>query len=261
MILEDFHIHSSFCDGKDKPEDIILSAIAKGMKKIGILIHSYTSFDEDYCIRKDEIPAFIAEINHLKEKYKSEIGILCGVEQDIYSECSTEGFDYVIGSQHYIKHNGSYFPIDNSEKMFMRMVREVFDGDFYEMAKTYFQIEKEVVSRTGADIIGHFDLITKFNENDKLFDTKNEKYTSYWKDAADYLTQFGVPFEINTGAISRGYRTLPYPQTEIISYIQQNGGKLILCSDSHAKETIGFRFDDFEHLLNIDCEAGKPIPV
>ena len=250
MIREDLHIHSCFCDGKDSPEDIVLSAIAKGMTKVGILTHSYTSFDQNYCIKREEIPVFIDEISRLKEKYRDRIEILCGVEQDIYSGFPTSGFDYVIGSQHYLLLEGCYYPIDNSEKSFIRLVSDLFDGDYYEMAKTYFRMEKEAADRTGADIIGHFDLLTKFNENDRLFDTGDERYTSYWKDAADHLLKYDIPFEINTGAISRGYRSQPYPQKSIISYIREKNGRLILSSDSHQKETVGYKFDEFEYLIS-----------
>ena len=61
--------------------------------------------------------------------------------------------------------------------------------------------------------------------------------------AADALLKTGKPFEINTGAVSRGYRTSPYPDREICRYILDHGGKLIFSSDSHAKETIGYGFE------------------
>ena len=66
-----------------------------------------------------------------------------------------------------------------------------------------------------------------------------------WQTAADRLLKTGKPFEINTGAISRGYRTEPYPAKDIRDYIRRNGGTLILSSDSHQKETIAYRFQDW----------------
>ena len=98
---------------------------------------------------------------------------------------------------------------------------------------------------TRCDIIGHFDLITKFIEQDPQFDVHHPRYVKAWQGAADTLLKTGRPFEINTGAISRGYRTSPYPAGEIRDYIRAHGGKLILSSDSHQKETIAFRFEDY----------------
>ena len=66
-----------------------------------------------------------------------------------------------------------------------------------------------------------------------------------WKKAVDKLLPFDVPFEINTGAISRGYRTSAYPHEDIIAYIKENGGRLILSSDSHAVDTIAFGYTNF----------------
>ena len=74
---------------------------------------------------------------------------------------------------------------------------------------------------------------------------RHPRYVKAWQDAADVLLKTGKPFEINTGAISRGYRTEAYPSKEIRDYIRAHGGKLILSSDSHQKDTIAYRFKDY----------------
>ena len=63
--------------------------------------------------------------------------------------------------------------------------------------------------------------------------------------AADALLTTGKPFEINTGAISRGYRTDAYPSREIRTYLKERGARFILSSDAHRKEHICFGFDRF----------------
>ena len=40
-----------------------------------------------------------------------------------------------------------------------------------------------------------------------------------------------------------------YPDFDIIKYIKENGGKLILSGDSHSADAIGFAFSDYEYLL------------
>ena len=99
---------------------------------------------------------------------------------------------------------------------------------------------------TKCDIIGHFDLVTKFIEQEPAFDVHHPRYIRAWQQAADTLLKTGKPFEINTGAMSRGYRTEPYPSREIRDYLRARGGKLILSSDSHRKETIAYRFEDYQ---------------
>ena len=248
MIASDLHLHTLWCDGKASPAEMACAAFEKGMKRIGFSCHSYTWFDEEYCIARENIPLYIAEIRALAGEYAGRMEILCGVEQDIDSREDSSWADYVIGSVHYIEKNGRYYPIDNSEEGFRELLA-AFGGDADALAEAYFAKEAEIVRRTGADIIGHFDLITKFNEGGKLFDESTPRYRAAWQQAADVLLRTGVPFEINTGAISRGYRTEPYPSAEIRSYIRAHGGTLILSSDAHAPENIGYRFDAFEKYL------------
>ena len=50
-------------------------------------------------------------------------------------------------------------------------------------------------------------------------------------------------FEINSGAISRGCRTTPYPLPWILKEIHDRGGRIVLSSDAHATNTMLFQFD------------------
>ena len=43
------HTHTSFCDGKNSPEEMVRSAVEKGFDVLGFSGHSYTPFDETYC--------------------------------------------------------------------------------------------------------------------------------------------------------------------------------------------------------------------
>ena len=162
-----------------------------------------------------------------------------------------------------------------------------------EVAELYFDTVGGIVEATDCDIIGHFDLITKFTEGwgfgpagnvvsrarcgaaefvSDLFDTSDERYVAAWKKAIDRifgdcaerygkgyrnrLETLGVleagdkpVFEINAGAISKGYRTTPYPSADQIAYIKSKGGVLILSSDSHAAGTSCYGFNEYAYLL------------
>ena len=43
MIKSNFHTHTYFCDGKDSPEEMVLSAIERGFTTLGFSIHSYVA--------------------------------------------------------------------------------------------------------------------------------------------------------------------------------------------------------------------------
>ena len=55
-------------------------------------------------------------------------------------------------------------------------VKIYYGGDFYAYAEDYYKIVADIYRKTKCDIVGHFDLITKFNQDDALFDTKDERY-------------------------------------------------------------------------------------
>lgn len=249
MILKDLHVHTTFSDGKNTPEEMVQEAIRLGLKTFGISDHSHTFFDVSYCLGRDQQPAYFAAISALKEKYRGQIELLCGLEQDYFSDAPSAPLDYIIGSVHYMKLGDEYVPVDFSPVKLRNAAAKYFNGDMYAITEAYYELEADVVRKTNPDIIGHFDLISKFLEQDSLFDENHPRYRAAWQKAADELLKTGVPFEMNSGAISRGYRTTPYPSPEIREYILSHGGQLVLSSDCHGKEGICFRFDQMEAMM------------
>jgi hypothetical protein len=65
--LQDLHTHTTYCDGKNTPREMIEAAIAKGLRRIGFSGHSPSPCpDEDYAMAKEEVPAYVAEIRGTK---------------------------------------------------------------------------------------------------------------------------------------------------------------------------------------------------
>ncbi|MBQ4120419.1 MAG: histidinol-phosphatase [Clostridia bacterium] len=247
MIKADFHVHTTYCDGKHTPEEMVKTAISLGMTSLGFSVHSYTEFDQSYCIKKERMADYIEEINSLKAKYSDKIRILCGIERDLYAEEPEGNFDYTIGSLHYVKKNGVYYTIDESADRLRQAINEAWQGSATAFAKDYYA-EVSRMGEVSPDIIGHLDLITKFDEVEPIFDTEDPAYIAAAKGAVDALLPLGVPFEINTGAISRGYRKTPYPAPFLLSYIIEKGGKVILSGDVHAVSGLLCHFEEAEAL-------------
>ena len=76
-MLSNLHTHSTFCDGRNTPEEIVLAALEKGFSSIGFSGHAYTPFDLRYCMKNTE--GYIREIWRLKEKYGKDIQIYLGI--------------------------------------------------------------------------------------------------------------------------------------------------------------------------------------
>lgn len=247
----DFHIHTDLCDGNCPPEEMAESALRHGLEVLGFSGHGYTPYDESYCMCGSTIKEYRNEVQHLAEKYRGSMEILCGIEQDCLAGKPAEAWDYVIGSVHYIRCGDEYVPIDETAEILTDAAGRYFGGDIYGLIGRYYETAAAVCEATGADIIGHFDLISKFNRGGEggksgaLFDEGDPRYVESWKAAADRLIEADVPFEINTGAMSRGYRQEPYPSEPIREYIARRGGSFILSSDSHGTGTLCYRFDEY----------------
>lgn len=249
MRKTDLHIHTTFSDGVNSPEECVIYAINMGFDEIGFSDHSYISHPSDIVYWKgpEFESIYKAEIERLKYMYKGKIDILCGIEQDYYSDHPAEGYDYIIGAVHFIKTEKAFVGVDEPADYTLQNLK-YFDGDIYTFAEEYYKREALVVEKTNCDIIAHFDLISKYNEVSNLFDVNNPRYVKAWQSAADKLLKTGKPFEINAGAMAKGLTTLPYPSKDIIEYLRKRGAKFILSSDAHKKENIGFMFGKFDKI-------------
>lgn len=241
-----FHTHTTYCDGKESAESMIQAALAKGFARLGFSGHCFNDFRpedvEVWCMSPQGTKEYMAEVHTMAEKYKDKIEILCGVEQDFCASMPAEGFDYVIGSVHYVEKDSMYYCVDESPEVLEWAIQEGFGGDSYALTKRFFEQEAEVVGKTNATFIGHFDLVTKFNEGNRFFDPMDKRYRDAALTAMDALIETGCPFEINTGAMYRGLRKEPYPSVKLLKDLHERKGHILLSSDSHDGASLGFCF-------------------
>lgn len=249
MITSNFHMHTTFVDGRNTAEEMVQMALEAGMTTIGFSEHAYVPFDLKYSMTPEKAILYRDTIANLKEKYADRIRILCGVEKDYYSEDEFEQYDYIIGSVHYLIFNGVHYSVDSSPKETIRCVQEVFHGDYDSYAECYFEKVAQIAERTKADIIGHFDLLTKFEQYGAAPDTRSERYIKAWKQAMDQLSESKAVIEINTGAMARGYTNSPYPSEEMLQYWHSLGGKVVVSSDAHFADQIAYWFEECEEMV------------
>ncbi len=253
MNKQNLHTHSVFCDGKNTLEEIVCEAIEKGFDSIGFSSHSYTPFDESYCIKQERMTEYVGECERLKRKYADRISVYCGIEQDLYAPAPKEKLDYMIGSVHYIKLENEYVPIDESADTLTKAAHKYFDGDIYAIVEKYYSNVENVKRITNCDIVGHFDLVTIYSEHGEMFDQTHPRYVAAAKKALDVLLSEDVIFEMNSGAVARGYRSAPYPSEEVLRYIADHGGKITLSSDCHEKSRLDCAYTE---MINTAKRAG-----
>ena len=69
-MLTNYHTHTTFCDGKNTAEELVLQAIDLGFDALGFSGHGYTSQDSTYCMQN--IKAYIEEVKRLKENMQKK---------------------------------------------------------------------------------------------------------------------------------------------------------------------------------------------
>ncbi len=240
MIKTNFHTHTSFCDGKNTPREMVQEAMERGFTALGFSMHSFLYEDLHIVPSPENEEEYVREVNSLKNEIKDKIKIFCGIEQDYFSK-EPLGFDYVIGSVHYIKRGDTLYAVDSSAEMTRHIVDTFFGGDFTAYAEEYFSLVCELAEKIKPDIIGHFDLIMKFCE--KMNTPETERYIEVATRAIERLIPLGIPFEINTGAMSRGLRTTPYPSERLLKIMQKKGARIVFSSDCHNKDFLEYGFD------------------
>ncbi len=243
-LLSNFHAHSTYCDGVLSCEEMVQAAADKGLEAFGLSGHAYMGFQTDWCMTPEGTADYVVETARLKLEYGDRMTLFTGVELDYYADWPVDEFDYVIGSVHYIQKDGQLLLVDESEEDQRAQVERYFGGDYYAYARDYYHTIAEIVPKTRPDFIGHFDLIAKFNESGKLFNETDPRYTAPALEALDAITETHKLFEINTGAMYRVGREVPYPSPFLLKELHKRGGEIILSSDSHDSASICYKFDE-----------------
>ena len=73
MIKSNYHVHSTYCDGKNTLEENVKEAIKLGFTSLGFSSHTQPPFS-NYSMSHSMRDEYIKEIYNLKKKYESQIG-------------------------------------------------------------------------------------------------------------------------------------------------------------------------------------------
>ena len=244
MLRANFHTHTTLCDGISTPEEMARRAASLGFTQLGFSGHMDPDNHMDMNLYRNRIHA-------LQEQYRGKIDILMGIELDtVYNPVYARQVEYTIGSTHFpdVACNRGYesdrpLSVDASPEDLQLLADRYFGGDFYQLARCYYETEAQVYDRLHCTFIGHFDLITKFNDQMHVLDETNPRYTRPAIETMAYLVEEGVPFEINCGAVNRGLKKEFYPNSFFLRALHDMGGEILINSDAHQAELLNGAFD------------------
>lgn len=241
------HTHTTFSDGRDTPEAMVQRALELGFHTLGFSDHGCADYD-DAAMRPEDVQPYRAEVLRLRAQYAGRIDLLLGYEHDWLSPAPDDPYDYVIESVHYVKRDGEIYSIDWTRDKLETAARTLYGGDIYALCRDYFRTVCESCA-SPAQILGHMDLVTKFNERRDLFDDGDPRYLNCACEAADCAASSGKLIEVNSGAVARGYRSEPYPGRAILTRLAELGAPVIITSDCHNSDYLDCHFAESAALL------------
>lgn len=266
MRFSNLHQHSTFSDGASTMEEVVRAAIDRNFVSIGFSDHSFTPCDTSYCMKLEQYEDYFAEIQRLREKYAGQINVLTGLELDYDSEADRSRFDYWIASVHYLLFDGRCYPIDHTRQQQLDCIEHECGGSLLTFSRRYYADVVRNVTRSKPDLVGHFDVISKFG----LLDEEDPAYQKIALEALDEVMRVTNRIEMNTGAISRGVRQVPYPNPFLLKRILENGGEVVLSADSHRADTIDCHFREcveqlkqlgFDHISRLTGSGWEQVPL
>jgi len=248
-------MHSNYSDGKAEPEVYVKTAIERGFGSIGFSEHGPTKFNKHWELKAEKAGEYISEIRRLKILYSDKIEIYCGMELDYFPGIDENAFskhdiDYVIGSIHYFPGgDGEIYGVDCKFEEFKKTIFDYFEGDIKAMVHEYYDRIIQMIGKFNPEMIGHFDLIKINNCDEQFFKESESWYKNEVLKVLKFMAEKGTMFDVNTGGITRGFLTDPYPSP----WILKEGAALkipaVLNSDAHIPENIEGNFENVREIM------------
>lgn len=249
-MITDSHNHTKHFspDAEQTVNELILSAKAKGCKRIGITEHYEIDFPDDGINWEFDLNEYKQSFDSWK-KNSGDVELLMGIEFGYQSHTAEAidkkaieiRLDVVLLSVHLFRGKDFY------------TYRDCYKLPKKELHKEYIGIQAEMCERcNNFDVAAHYDYINRYTDNKNNF-VLYEDCPDEFDRLFEALISKEKALEINTKSIQKhkegGFtRTLPDPA--ILNRYREMGGKLItLGSDSHFADTFGVCFDEATEYL------------
>ncbi|MFQ3610716.1 MAG: histidinol-phosphatase [Fimbriimonadales bacterium] len=194
-------------------------------------------------------------IRALAHEFADRLTVLCGFEievvpQDRYPQLVADyraryGFDYVVGSVHYLNDT----MVDgSSDATFLGLVEQM--GGMENLAVAYYQKVAEMAQTVRPEVIGHLDLVRLRAHRLGLTEAiSTPRVRQAVEEALEAIRSVDAFVEVNTSGLRKGLPE-PYPARWIVELGARMGVKFCIGDDSHRPSQVGFGLEAArEHLL------------
>lgn len=243
--LTNYHSHCSFCDGRAPLEEFVKQAIAQGFTSYGVSSHAPLPFSTRWTMEWEQMPAYLEEVNLLKQKYAGQIELYTGLEIDYLNDESNPSIarfrelplDYRIGSVHLLyQDQGQVVDIDVSADKYRLIVENDFGGDLRRVVHLYYDRLLRMMELGGFDILGHAD---KMHYNASIYQPgllDEPWYEALMRDYFSEIARRGYMVEVNTKALY--LLGTFFPNERYLGWMKELGIRVLVNSDAHFPEKI-----------------------
>jgi histidinol-phosphatase (PHP family) len=258
-----FSYHSGhsgeFCrHAKGELRAVIERAIALGFTHYGLSEHCPRYRQED--LFGDEVDfgaealstafaGYVKQAFALREQYAGQIELLVGFETErlppddwaarMKQLRASAPFEYMVGSVHDI--DGCY--VDYKPEVTRALAERL--GGVEVLQVRYFDAVAELVETLRPEVVGHLDLVRKFDGPGASFGPRVQPHIER---ALEAVRAHGGVLDVNCGAHRRGLSPV-YPLPAILQRAQQMGIGVTLGDDGHGAHDVGVGLDACMHAI------------
>lgn len=193
------------------------------------------SFD-DWRMLREDLPRYFDAVEEARVEFPGlviRLGLECdylpGKEKWIEEIAGMAGWDYLIGSVHYLPEG---WEVDNP-----KYVGKFKQGNEAEIWASYWKTYERCIRSGFFDFVAHPDLPKKFG-----FRPAGD-LRRYYESSIEALAETGTPFEINTAGLRKECREL-YPSQGFLEMAHAAGLQLLINSDAHDPSELGAGFSE-----------------
>lgn len=238
------HTHTIRCQhARGEEREYVEKAIEAGFEVLGFSDHAPYIFEKDYVspirMRLDELEGYVDTVLSLKQEYKKEIEIYCGLEMEYFpkyfdktmAEIDAYPIDYMILGQHFYDGEEGWIGTKRpwtDEKQLELYVKRILDGLATE--RFFYVAHPDIMCYTG----------------------ELEIYRKHMRKILQELKKRKMPIEVNVN----GFRDrLHYPNPEFIRLGVENGNDFVIGVDAHAPEEL-LDFETYKECMQLVEKQG-----
>ncbi len=264
-MLSNYHTHSTYCDGKSTPREMVEYAVAHGFNALGFSGHSPLPFENTFSIT--DYDGYCREVRALQQEFAGRIEINLGLEidyvpgmcEDFRPLIEQGGLDYSIGSVHLIPppdcvpHSADdlWFIDGPRWERYDEGLNRLFGGDIHRAATAYFHQQNAMIVRNRPTIVGHPDKVSMHNRG-RYFSEDEPWYEALALETLSLIHEYDLICEVNTRGIYKGRHLDYYPSRRLLRQMKQWRIPLIISTDAHNAEDLTRTESAREFLKEID---------